>query len=208
MSKPLLFAAVLTAAALPFAAPAAFAQGAADTNPAHAKAGVYAIEPTHTRVMFSLSHLGFTTWYGEFTGASGQLTLDPAHPSESRLDVTIPIANVTTTNAKLDGELRGPAWLDAEKYPVASFHSTSITPTGAGEADVAGALTLHGVTRPLVLHAHFNGAGVNFISHAYTTGFEVSGTIQRSDFGVKAYVPAVGDATRLIISAAFEKAKG
>ena len=204
-NRPMLATAV---AALALCAIDAHAQGAPDTNPAAVKPGVYAIEPSHTRVMFSLSHLGFTTWYGEFTGASGQLTLDPGHPSASRLDVTIPIANVTTTNPKLDGELRSAEWLDATKYPTATFHSTAITPTGPGEADVTGALTLHGITRPVVLHAHFNGAGVNFISHAYTTGFEVSGVIQRSDFGVKNYVPAVGDATRLIISAAFEKAKG
>ncbi len=184
----------------------ALAQGPASPDPAAVKPGAYSIEPNHTRVMFSVSHMGFTTWYGEFPGASGQLTLDPAHPAASRLDVTVPIAAVTTTNAKLDGELRSPDWLDATRFPTAVFHSTRITPTGPGEADVAGDLTLHGVTRPVMLHAHFNGGGVNPLDHAYTTGFEVSGVIKRSDFGVTKYVPLVGDDTRLIISAAFEKA--
>ncbi len=192
----------------PALAPAALAQGPANPDPAAVKPGAYVIEPSHTRVVFSLSHMGFTTWYGDFPGASGQLTLDPAHPDASRLDVTVPIAGVSTTNAKLDGELRSPDWLDAGRFPTAMFHSTRITPAGPGDAEVAGDLTLHGVTRPVVLHAHFNGAGVNPLDHAYTTGFEVSGVIKRSDFGVSKYVPLVGDDTRLTISAAFEKAKG
>ncbi len=186
----------------------ALAQGPANPNPTAVKPGAYVIEPSHTRVVFSVSHMGFTTWYGDFPGASGQLLLDAAHPEASRLDVTVPVAGVSTTNAKLDGELRSADWLDAGRFPTAMFHSTRITPTGAGDAEVTGELTLHGVTRPVVLHAHFNGAGVNPLDHVYTTGFEVSGVIKRSDFGVNKYVPLIGDDIRLIISAAFEKAKG
>jgi polyisoprenoid-binding protein YceI len=186
----------------------AHAQGPANPNPSAVRPGAYAIEPSHTRVLFSVSHMGFTTWYGDLTGASGQLSLDPAHPEASRLDVTLPVASISTTNAKLDGELKSAAWLDAARFPTATFHSERITPTGAQEADVAGQLTLHGVTRPVVLHARFNGAGVNPLDHHYTTGFEVSGVIQRSAFGVSKYVPLVGDNVNLIISAGFEKAAG
>ncbi len=171
------------------------------------QSGAYAIEPSHTRILFSVSHFGFTTYYGEFTGASGSLTLNPKTPSASKLEVSVPTASVSTTNAKLDGELKGEAWFDAAKYPTISFHSTKVTSTGPRTADVAGELTLHGVTRPLVLKAHFHGAGINPLDKAYTTGFEVSGKIKRSDFGVKTYVPMVGDEVDLIISAAFEKAK-
>ncbi len=170
--------------------------------------GAYVIEPSHTRGLFSVSHMGFTTWCGDFPGASGQLVLDAAHPAASRLDVMVPIAGVSTTNAKLGEDLRSADWLDAGRFPTAMFHSTHITLTGPTDAEVAGALTLHGVTRPVVLHAHFNGAGVNPLDHSYTTGFEVSGVVKRSEFGVSKYVPLVGDDTRLIISAAFEKAKG
>ena len=204
--SPRLMSAVLGAAVL--AASAAHAQGPANPDPAAARPGVYALEPSHTRVLFSVSHMGFTTWYGDFTGASGQLTLDPAHPDASRLEVSIPIASVATTNAKLDGELKSGDWLDAGRFPTATFRSEHVAVTGPREADIAGELTLHGVTRPLTLHAHFNGAGVNPLDHGYTTGFEVTGTIQRSAFGVSKYVPLVGDNVTLIISAAFEKARG
>ena len=198
-------------AALPLAltlASQALAQQPANPNPSLLRPGAYAIEPLHTRVLWSVSHMGFTTYYGEFPGASGRLVVDPAHPAASQIDVTIPIAGVTTTNTKLDGELRSSGWLDATRFPTATFHSTQVTVTGPSDADVTGDLTLHGVTRPETLHVHFNGAGNNFVSHAYTSGFDVSGVIRRSAFGVTKYVPLIGDETRLIISAAFEKAPG
>jgi polyisoprenoid-binding protein YceI len=190
---------------LALAAPA-LGQSFANPDAAAVKPGAYTIEPTHTRVLFSVSHMGFTTWYGNFTDASGRLVLDPAHPDASRLDVTIPMASVSTTNAKLDGELKSADWFDAAKYPTATFHSTSVHVIGRDQAEIDGDLTLHGVTRPLVLTTSFNGAGVNPLDHAYTTGFEVRGQIRRSDFGVIKYVPLVGDDVKLIISAAFEKA--
>jgi polyisoprenoid-binding protein YceI len=187
---------------------AAAAQGPANPAPSQVRPGVYAIEPSHTRVLFSVSHMGFTTWYGNFTGASGSLTLDPSAPSASALTVTLPIASVTTTNATLDAELKSPAWLDAAAYPTAAFRSTHVTATGPRTADVAGELTLHGVTRPIVLKVKFNAAGVNPLNKAYTAGFDATGTIKRSDFGVKTYVPLIGDDVDLIISAAFEKTPG
>ena len=174
------------------------------TNPASVHSGTYAVEPSHTRIVFSVSHMGFTTWYGNFTGASGTLVLNPAHPSASTLSVTVPIASVTTTNAKLDGELKEADWLNAAKFPDATFKVDRIMPD-KGTAAVAGTLTLHGVTKPVVFTVTFNGAGVNPLDKAYTVGFEVRGRIKRSAFGVTKYVPLVGDDVDLMISAAFEQ---
>ncbi len=184
---------------------AAQAQTPANTSPAAVQPGAYKVEPGHTRVLFSVSHMGFTKWYGDFTGASGTLTLDPKNPAAASLAVTLPVASVSTTNAKLDGELKAADWLDAERFPRASFKSTAVTPKGPGTADVTGDLTLHGVTRPLTLHVTFNGAGVNPLDKAYTAGFEAHGTIKRSDFGVTKYVPLIGDDVDLTLSGAFEK---
>ncbi|MCW6531920.1 YceI family protein [Sphingomonas sp. MMSM20] len=195
-------AAALAAA---FVTPALVLAQSATTTPAAVQAGTYGVEPYHTRVLFAVSHLGFSTWYGEFTGASGSLTLDPAKLGESQVDITVPAASISTSNAKLDDELKGDKWFDVAKYDTIRFRSTRITRTGANSADIAGNLTLHGVTRPVVLKARFNAAGVNPLDKAYTVGFEVSGDIKRSDFGVTTYVPMVGDDVHLIISAAFEK---
>ena len=174
-------------------------------DPSAVPAGAYSVEPHHTRVLFSVSHMGFSTWYGDFTGASGALTLDPKDVARSAIEIHVPVASVSTTNAKLDGELKGDKWLDAGQYPDMTFKSEKVLETGKGTADVVGQLTLHGVTRPVTLHATFNGAGVNPMDKRYTVGFDAKGRIKRSDFGIKTYVPLIGDEVDLILSAAFEK---
>jgi polyisoprenoid-binding protein YceI len=194
------------AAIAAFAASAAAAQPPPpNSNPAAVPAGVYAIEPLHTEVLFKINHMGFTNYYGSFSGASGTLRLDPAHPEASSLDVSIPVGSVDVASPKLEGELKSADWLDPTKFPVATFHSTKVTPTTPGHALVAGDLTLHGVTRPVTFEASFNAGGPNIMNKAYTAGFEVTGHIQRSQFGVAKYVPLVGDDVTLIISAAFER---
>lgn len=179
----------------------------ADPAPAAAQAGSYKVESSHTRVGFSVLHFGFTDYYGEFSGVTGSLSIDPAKIGDAKLAVTIPVASIDTTNDTLDGELRDPTWFDAAQYPTMEFVSTKVTRTGERTADVTGNLTFHGVTKPVTLHASFNGGGVNPMSKAYTLGFNATGTIQRSDFGVAKYVPVVGDEVTLRISAAFEKAE-
>jgi polyisoprenoid-binding protein YceI len=178
----------------------------ASHDPAAVRPGRYAVEPMHTRIMFAVSHLEFTTYYGEFTGASGTLSLDPASPAASKVSVSVPTASVSTTNAVLDSELKSADWLDAGKYPTITFVSTKVEPTGPASAIVTGDLTIHGVTHPLVLHARFNAAGVNPLDGKYTVGFDGLGHIERSDFDVKKYLPLVGDQLDITISAAFEKA--
>lgn len=187
---------------------AAGAAAAQPVNPASVQPGAYAVEPTHARILFAVDHFGTSTWYGDFSHASGSLTLDPKSPAASRVEVTVPVASISTTNSVLDGELKAPDWFDAAKYPTMTFRSTKVTQTGPGRASVAGELTLHGVTRPVVLDARFKGAGVNPLSKAYTVGFDATGKIKRSEFGVTKYVPLVGDEVELILSVPFVKTAG
>ena len=191
------FAAVLLAGA------PAHAQAVPGQNPEAVKAGGYSVEPTHTRVLFSVSHMGFTTWYGEFSNVSGTLNLAPKAVAKSDLDITIPTDTISTSNTKLDGELKSPNWLDATQFPTIEFKATHIVKTGRDTAKIIGDLTLHGVTKPVTLNAVFNGAGVNPLSKQYTAGFNATGEIKRSDFGVKTYLPLIGDEVTLTISAAF-----
>ena len=169
-----------------------------------AKPGSYKVESYHTQVGFSISHFGFTNYSGLFSGATGSLQLDPAKLGTSKLDISIPVDTVTTTVSKLTDELKGDQWFDTAKFPKATFVSTQVVPTAEG-ATVTGNFTLHGITKPVVLHVRFIGAGVNPIDKAYTVGFEATGTIKRSDFGVKTYLPAVGDEVQLSIAGAFEQ---
>jgi polyisoprenoid-binding protein YceI len=133
------------------------------------------------------------------------VTLVPGKPAAMKLSVSVPVSSVLTTSPKLDEELKEPDWLDAAKYPTMSFVSTSVKMTGPKSADVTGTLTLHGVSKPEILHAIFVGSGVNILSHNETAGFQIAGTIKRSDFGVSKYVPLISDDVQLIIAAAFEK---
>ena len=200
-----LFPIALSAALL--AAPALVPTARAQTvshDPAATQAGAYSVEPYHTRVLFSVSHLGFTTWYGEFSNVSGSLELDPKAVGRSTLEIHIPVASLSTSNTMVDGELKGDKWFDAAQFPEIVFKADKITETGKNAAKVTGNLTFHGVTRPVTLAVKFNGAGVNPLDKKYTAGFEVSGRIKRSDFGVKTYVPMVGDDVDLLISAGFE----
>jgi polyisoprenoid-binding protein YceI len=196
-------AAAFAAAILAAAAAGAQAQAVPNLSPAAVNAGAYTVEPMHTRVLFAVSHMGFTTWYGEFTNVSGTLTLAPKAVATSTLDIKIPTDTVSTSNTKLDGELKSPVWFDAAQFPTIEFKATHIVKTGRDTANITGDLTFHGVTKPVTLHAAFNGAGVNPLSKQYTVGFNATGEIKRSDFGVKTYVPLIGDEVTLTISAAF-----
>src|SRR6201999_1527927 len=123
--KNLYLAGTILSAFLGFAATnAALAQQVASPDPANVKPGTYKVEPYHTQANFSVSHFGFTNFSGVFSGASGSLVLDPAKPTDAKLDVTIPVQSVQTTVAVLDGMLKGDQWFDAAKFPDATFTST------------------------------------------------------------------------------------
>ncbi len=189
---------LLAAAALVPAA--ALAQTAAPVP-----AGTYKVDSHHTQAVFAINHMGFSEFYGTIPNATGTLTLDPANPAADTLDVTLPVAAISTTNSVLDGELKDPSWLDAAKYPEIRFTATKVTRTGATTAHIDGNLTMHGITRPVALDATFGGAGTNPLNKAYTIGFSATGMIKRSDFGVTKYVPLIADTVKLTLTAAFEK---
>lgn len=168
-------------------------------------AGTYKVETNHTQVSFGVDHLGFNPFYGTLSGATGTLALDPAKLAATSLQVSVPIASIQTTSAKLTEELNSADWFDAAKFPTATFKSTSVTPTGPISANIQGNLTLHGVTRPVTIEARFYGAGPNPMSKATTVGFEGRAEIKRSEFGVKNGIPLVSDGVGLLITAAFEK---
>jgi polyisoprenoid-binding protein YceI len=93
----------------------------------HYGADLHTVEPAHTRVLFAVSHMGFTTWYGEFTQVSGNLNLSPKSVGASTLEIHIPTNTISTSNAKLDGELKSPQWLDAEKFPEIVFKARQLS---------------------------------------------------------------------------------
>ena len=195
------------AAALAMGAAIGPARAQAPFNPDEAPAGTYTIDSKETLVRYGTIHMGINEFWGTFPGAKGTLMIDPKSLEGAKLDVSVPIATVSTTNKDLDTQLVSSAFFDAAKYPQMRFVSTSVTRTGPTTAKVAGDLTLHGVTKPIVLDATFTGAGPNQFSKVFTIGFKAQGQISRSEFGIAKWVPVISDATTINISAAFEKEK-
>jgi len=177
----------------------------ASTNLADVSRGRYVVDPAHSHVLFSVSHFGISTYFGEFTSPGGTLDIPlSANRSATRLAVSVPVANVKTTSRILDDELRSRDWLDGERFPLIAFDFAAPLSLAANSFQVAGALALHGVTRNVTFDVSFVGAGMNPAKQVYTIGFDIRGRIRRSDFGVTAALPMIGDELGLIISTAFE----
>ena len=184
---------------------AASAQPSPAGDLAKAEGGHYTIDKSHAKIVFSINHLGFSTYYGIFNDFAGSLDLDSAAPAKSALSVTINVAGIVTTDRKLDAKLKSDAFFDVAKFPKATFKSTSIEVTGEGTGKLTGDLTLHGVTKPVTLDVTFNGSGTPPMTKIYVAGFDAVGTLKRSDFGIKNFVPLVGDDVKLLISCEFDR---
>ena len=166
--------------------------------------GTYSIDTDHTLIGWTVNHLGFNDYYGLFGGITGTLKLSTTAPATNSVTIDIPISGLTTTNAKLNGHLNSPDFFDVAKFPAAKFVSTRVVVKGMS-AMITGNLTLHGVTKPIVLDARFTGAGSGMMSKKETVGFHATTTVKRSEFGMGGFVPFVSDAVPLKITAAFEK---
>lgn len=140
------------------------------------------IDPVHSTVGFKIRHLfGYVT--GRFTEVSGTVSINPDHPETAAVNVTVGIKSVNTANAKRDDDLRGQNFFNADTFPTMTFKSTKVENVKDQEADLTGDLTLHGVTKPLTLHVKFLGKGPG-MRGGLTTGWEATGSLKRSDFGL------------------------
>jgi polyisoprenoid-binding protein YceI len=156
-------------------------------------AAVYEIEPGHTRVNYKISHLGYSYMPGTFNDIKGTIHFDDAKVEESSVNVTIATKSVTMDHDVLDGKLLSETFFNAEKYPTITFKSVKVEKTGDDRGSVTGDLTLLGVTKPVTLKVKFNKKAVNPYVKAEMVGFSAWGQIKRSDFGMSAYLPDVGD---------------
>jgi len=203
MHKIVLLAGTLSIAAA--AAPAAQSSAPARSAVSAVQAGTYDADPSHTQVIWSVDHMGFSRLYGMVGAITGTLRIDPARPQQAAVQIDIPLSGLTVTSPAFGKHLQTPDLFDTAKFPTARFVSRNVA-VGGQQATITGDLTLRGVTKPLTLRAHFHGAGTNPMSKAATIGFSAEGELKRSDFGLGYAVPAVSDTVKLEITAAFEKA--
>lgn len=201
--KSVLLGAAL-AVAIPATLPAQAPRAVANALP---RAGDYALDKSHAKLMWSTSHFGFSTYTGQFTRYDMKLRLDPANPARSNLTATIDLTSVDTRDAALDSHLAKADFFESAKYPTATFRSTRIVRTGPNRARVTGDLSLRGVTRPVNLDVRFNKAAENPMSKTYVVGFDAEGIVQRSRFGMSFGVPAIGDEVKLSFSGEFNPAR-
>lgn len=160
----------------------------------------YDLDPNHTRIDFSWTHFGFSHPMGRFDKFEGDFRFDPVDPTKSSVTVTIPVSSIDTGVARLDAHLQSADFFDAANYPTATFRSTRVERVGEHGLKVTGDLTLHGVTRPVVLDVVVNKIGPHPMAGRAAAGFDAAATIKRSDFGISGYVPNVSDDIRLSIS--------
>lgn len=165
--------------------------------------GTYNVDPHHTLASWAVNHMGFSILNGLFGASGGSITLDPAQPAESKVDVTFKIAELSVTTPEFREHLQSPDFFDAAKYPTARFVSTSVVAGEGNRATIVGNLTVKDQTRPVTIDAAFVGAGTNPMSRKLNVGFHGTTTIKRSDFGVGFGVPVVSDEVKLDIQAAF-----
>ena len=171
---------------------------AATSAPLHAT--TYTLEPNYTQGVFRWNHLGFSSPAAQFSQGEGTLEFDSTMPTHASVKVTIPLSTLNTGVPDLDDDFRSTDFFDTAKYPSATFTSTQVEAGMApNQLKVTGTLNLHGVTRPVTLDVTVVKIGTNPRSGIPTVGFDAMTTLKRSDFGLGAYVPQVGDEIELHI---------
>ena len=162
----------------------------------------YALDPVHTRVMFAISHAGFSNAIGTVSGSTGTVVFDPDDWSRARVDVRVPIARIDLGDADWNKATLAKSLLDAEGHPEARFVSTRVEPVDATHAKVHGDLSLRGVTRGVVLDVTLNAAKRHPMPpFRRTVGFSATTTLSRADFGITAWKSVIGDEVALRIEA-------
>jgi polyisoprenoid-binding protein YceI len=175
------------------------------TSTAFAAVETFKLDPNHANITWHASHFGFSTPNGKFTMPEGTLVLDEEHPANSTLNVVIDMTRVMTGADDFDKVLKSKQFFDIEQYPTATFESTKVdVKKNKKEAKVHGMLTLHGVTKPVVLDVKLNKLGPNPMFKSQTAGFTASTTIKRSMFDMGYLADkGIGDDVKLNIEAEF-----
>lgn len=163
------------------------------------------IDPMHSSAQFSVRHLGISTVRGAFTKVSGTVLLDETDPAKDQIQATIDAASVDTRVEMRDNDLRSPNFLDVQKYPTITFNSKKIEAAGQGKLKIAGDLTIHGVTKEVVLDVDGPTAAIKDPWGNQRRGASGSVKIIRQDFGVNGAPGAVGDELTITLDVEFFK---
>jgi polyisoprenoid-binding protein YceI len=162
-------------------------------------AASYTLDPAHTYPQFEIHHLFFSTLHGQFNHTAGKVIMDRKNDLGA-VEATIDVKSLDTGFAKRDEDLLDASFFDAAHYPTITYKSTKVLYQGKDRATVRGDFTLHGVTKPLILHVTRISCGMNPIMKKNVCGFDAWAEIKRSDFGMKTYLPVIQDKVKLVIN--------
>ena len=166
----------------------------------------------HSEVQFKVKHLVISTVSGFFKSFEGELDTENDDFTDAKISFSLDIDSIDTNQSQRDEHLKSAEFFDAEKYPKISFKSTSFTKSGDDEYKLAGDLTVKDVTKPVTLDVEFGGSADDFYGNT-KAGFEISGKINRKDFGLtwdgvtEAGSIVVGEDIKLLINVQFAKQK-
>jgi polyisoprenoid-binding protein YceI len=146
-------------------------------------ADTFVFDKAHSTIGFQVRHL-FSTVPGKFDDFTGTINYDEANPENSSVEVTIKTASVNTGVKMRDDDLRSPNFFDAAKYPEITFKSKSVKMTGNNTADVTGDLTMHGVTKEVVLKVELLGKGAGQKPGSVVSGWNAATALKRADYGL------------------------
>ena len=153
-------------------------------SPALALASTWDIDPAHSTVEFSVRHMMVTTVKGQFQKVKGTVELDEKDPSKSTVEVSIETASIDTREAKRDAHLKSPDFFDAAKFPALTFKSTKIEKAGKGKFKITGDLTMHGITKAVVLAVEGPSASIKDPYGRTVRGVMATGKLDRKDWGM------------------------
>ncbi len=165
-----------------------------------AQTSTWVPDKAHSGVDFSILHMSLSKVRGHFGNIGGTIVLNEADITKSTVNVTIDVTTVSTGVTQRDNDLKSAKFFDATQFPTATFVSTSVSKSGSGMT-VAGNLTLHGVTKPVVLQVDGPTGPVPGMDKKPHSGFSATTTLKRTDFGIAAGFPTtvVGDDVALTI---------
>tara|TARA_Y100000780_G_scaffold191058_1_gene178945 strand:+ start:33811 stop:34386 length:576 start_codon:yes stop_codon:yes gene_type:complete len=168
--------------------------------PAFAETTTYTVDPSHTNILMSVSHLGFSTMVLEALKPEGTVKFDQENPQNSAVNITLKAAHIDGDDQKFNAHLQSADFFNATEYPEITFKSKEVKVTGEGKGQVLGDFTLLGITKPVTLEVTFNKAGLNPFSNTETVGFTASTNLKRTDYGMDYGVPAIGDDIKVDIN--------
>jgi polyisoprenoid-binding protein YceI len=156
---------------------------------------VWQLDPPHSSAQFSVRHLGVSTDRGAFTKVRGTVQYDPANPAKASIQATIDAASVDTRVDMRDNDLRSPRFLDTQKYPTITFQSKKVEAVGEGKLKVTGDLTIHGVTKEVILDVDGPTPAIKdpMGKDRMRMGASATTKINRNDFGITTLPGAIGD---------------